>query len=587
MRSDFLIILFLLIAVMAVLLLVSTGQQPLLYTITNEPRETQFHTDIRVISAISVNSSADLLPVMQDLLDISGTIAITIRKNDLETAGQDLARYQKRYQDLNNIILKLDMNQSEVADFSKNSRQQNDILRQFVNSSESLQSLKKLEVQYHEDNDPTSLTTVKLQGKALERKLRTLRSEYETITDIMTGQAESKGLDSQGVRKGKEAIGTFTQEVAADQDVRERQYADSELTSSAISILVEPDIAEYRELIDIFGFISGNRISSRPIWIVIDGNPVAQVKTDDTGQYRTSYEIRNIAGGNHSVSTYWDGTRSESRTINVPMGNTTLSLGYRVVKNQAIVNLSGVLSARQPVQQAPVRVLVNNETWNTTITDESGRYFTSIALPAGTYSLNTVFDNSSFPLNSSMSSGFDITSTGRSISSIVKSREQSPAYRWIILLLIPCFGGVAWWYIRRNRGSWRMNRIPGDRSREASGNDLSKEQKHSDELSLDSLLAEKSGSHTHYTISDAAYLMYGRLLSRLLSDLPVSHIRTVTPRELTSLLSDHPRAEFIMVFVWLYERVRYGGSDTEEEFEELRLAMNDIEQNLAGDRDED
>jgi hypothetical protein len=107
------------------------------------------------------NSSTDLLPLMQELLDYSGTIAVTLRKSDIESASSDLARYTSRYHDLQNLIIRLDMNESEIARFSQDAGQQKDMLSQFVTTSESLQSLEKLEIQYQDEGNPESVTKVR------------------------------------------------------------------------------------------------------------------------------------------------------------------------------------------------------------------------------------------------------------------------------------------------------------------------------------------------------------------------------------------------------------------------------------------
>lgn len=568
---------FTLLVVSAGLLLVSTGGDPILYTPAFEPKETSFHTDIEVMKEITMNSSADLLPVMQDLLDFSGTIAITIRKKDLETAGEDLARYQKRYQDLNNLILKLDMNQSEVAEFTRNAKQQNDILKEFINSSETMQSLQKLEVQYRAGDNTDSLTTVKLQGKALERKLRSLRSEYDEVSDRIAGQASSKGLDNQKVHEGREAIYNFTREVAADQESRDSRYDTSDLTGSAVSLLVEPSVAEYGESFDIFGFISGGNTSFQSVWIVMDGYAVMDVITDDTGLYRTSYELGRISGGDHIITTYCHETWSEPVNVTIPVTNASITLGVRAQKDQPVVNLSGILSARQPVKEAPVRVLVNNETWNSTITDKEGRYFTSLSLPAGTFSVCTIFDNSSFPLNGSVSTGFEISSSGTSITSIVQSGKNSPDYRWISLLFIPLFGLAAWWYVRRNRHLKGME-SPEDRS---SMGDLKGMQSPgyggSGVTAPGSVVISERELSSPVTVSDTAHLLYLEFISRLNPEIHASHPISLTPRELEARFLNHPLEESIRIVIRLYERIRYGGADTREELDGLLDALKDIE----------
>ena len=60
-------------------LLIGNGLQPLLYPAEKSVRETRYHMNIGDLRKQAFNSSTDLLPLMQELLDYSGTIAVTLR----------------------------------------------------------------------------------------------------------------------------------------------------------------------------------------------------------------------------------------------------------------------------------------------------------------------------------------------------------------------------------------------------------------------------------------------------------------------------------------------------------------------------
>ena len=555
-----------LLATGVLILLAIHGLNPQLYTILDEPSGTGYHTDIRVVRESVVNSSFDILPVMQDLLDFSGTIAVTIRKKDLDTAGEELTRYQRRFQDLDNLILKLDMNESEVADFSRNAQPQNDLLRQFVNTSESLESLKRLEVQYRADENPESLTTVRLQGKALESKLRSLRGSYDSVTDSITSRAGRGGLDIRTVLKGREEIANYTREVAADQDARDRRYADTAVGRPAISLLVQPGVVPYGETIDIYGFISGENPSNQPVWIFIDTIPPFLTITGETGEVRDTYTVGKILAGNHTVSAYWEETFSESRNITIPISDTTLTLAARAVKNHPRVNITGLLTARNPVQSAPVIILLNNRSWETVLTDKAGQYEASVEIPQGSFTLYTVFDNSSFPLNSSVSGSFDIVSTGTSISSVQKSRPPGPDLQWVALLLLPGFIGAAWWYLRRSR------QPPGpDPDDAGEGAGFGRGLPVPDPVQVDG-----SPSLPPQTQSEKARLLYQDLVSRISGEIPASRLLVLTPRELIGRLTGHRYESLIRSFVREYERIRYGGEERDDDLEELEVLIREL-----------
>ncbi|PKL59800.1 MAG: hypothetical protein CVV33_05965, partial [Methanomicrobiales archaeon HGW-Methanomicrobiales-4] len=104
----------LLLIVSTLILIFSIGTPPLIYSLDQDIASSVFHTNIDAEKKITINSSTELFPVMQDLLDYSGPIALNIRMKDLESARDDLDAYSRKYRNLNNLVINLEMNESEV-----------------------------------------------------------------------------------------------------------------------------------------------------------------------------------------------------------------------------------------------------------------------------------------------------------------------------------------------------------------------------------------------------------------------------------------------------------------------------------------
>lgn len=592
MRPILLYSIFVILVLVTGAILISTGMTPKIYQIAYDSVSTPFHTNIEVIRVISVNSTTDLLPVMQDLLDFSGTIAFTIRKNDLDTAGSELAEYSKRYQDLKNIILKLDMNESEVADFSRNANLQNYLIRLFVNTSESLQSLKTLEIQYHEDNDPTSLTTVQIQGKALEEKIRSLNTRYSEVTRALSDQGASKGLDTTLVDKGREEINNYTQSVVSDQESRDMYYqtnlqADA-IIGQRISFLVQPDYGKYRDTINIFGYLTGGNITCQKVVILLDTSSFIDLTTDDTGLFGMSYEIENISVGNHSLVAVSGPAQSGTQALMITGSNTTLTLTLTAVKNRAEVNLTGILSAQKFVKNAPVQILVNNETWKMAVTGDTGRYMTNLSLPQGSFLVSAKFDDISFPLNESQSMTYEVVSTGTSITSITRPQATRLQPLWMIPVLLICFLGVSVLYLKRKGTLFQALKVhkdtgvPWNQPLDLSNVVDMPPGLPPFDLSGGSFIGSSGETHPSMN-SEITFMIYTRLVNRLSEDLDFRHIRTLTPREISARIGFHPHADIIQNFIRLYEQIRYGRYEREEDIAAFESSISDVNAVLGSD----
>lgn len=144
-----------LVLVVIFLLLLSTTS-PVIYSLQQDTFPSLFHNNTEALKRQSLNSTDDIMPLMQELAGYSGPIILNVRLSDPEQARRDLELFYKTRGAFSNLIVKLDMTESEMQEYSKSRALQNQILSELVNSSVSLEELKKLEIQYRNADDPTS-----------------------------------------------------------------------------------------------------------------------------------------------------------------------------------------------------------------------------------------------------------------------------------------------------------------------------------------------------------------------------------------------------------------------------------------------
>ncbi len=240
---------YLLLVVSTLILVCSISVPPVFYSLDQDIAKTGFHNNIDAEKRVIINSSTDMLSVMQDILDYSGPIALNIRMQDLESARNDLDQYAKKYRNLNSLVINLEMNDSEVQDFVNNTKLQDDLYRELMNSSYSLDELKRLEFRYRDKKDSIGLTTVAYQGQALKKKIQSIRDRYHTVNENIINQSISYELDPTKTQKAREDIDQFVDEITKDIKEEKPEAVLNLNIAKKISLIISPDHGVYRDLI--------------------------------------------------------------------------------------------------------------------------------------------------------------------------------------------------------------------------------------------------------------------------------------------------------------------------------------------------
>jgi|GEM_PF-1401109 len=589
---------YLLLIVSTLILICSIYVPPVFYSLDQDISKTGFHNNIDAEKRVIINSSTDMLSVMQDILDYSGPIALNIRMQDLESARNDLNQYAQKYRNLNSLVINLEMNDSEVQDFVNNTKLQDDLYRELMNSSYSLDELKRLEFRYRDKKDSVGLTTVAYQGQALKKKIQSIRDRYHTVNENIINQSISYDLDPTKTQKAREDIDQFVDDITKDIKEEKPEAVPNLNIAKKVSLIISPDHGVYQDLIMYSGFASGSGANNATISIWLDNKPYFSTTTNEIGEYRQKLEISRVQAGNHNVSAHWGSVISDEMNLTVTSVNSSLTLNITGELFQPVVHVSGLLMTNRSVQSAPIQFIVNNQTWNVTISEKTGKYNINQTLPEGKYIIHTLFEDRSFPINASVSPTYEVISSGTGIISIrllgnsINYEDDSTELLLKIsigIIVLLSLGALYWHLRRKSQVRTQIKKIP------------SPDQKDSviflDNIDVqellttipDEIITQKEELLSGYTerlkisgLSEAARYVYIYFIEKIAGDLqtPPPPL-TLTPREVIHKIRRYHYSGIFTMFVSQYERIRYAGKKDEKEQTAFEDLMKETDSNLS------
>lgn len=568
------------------------GSDPTLYSLEIDKPESHYHLNIQALKRAEINSSVDLSPIMQDLLDYSGPVALNIRMQDLDAASSDLNQYYKRYGNLDRLVINLEMSESEINEFQENTKLQDQLFQELMNTSDSLQTLKRLEFRYRDQNDTTSLKTIAYQGESLKKKIQTIREKYNRVNTELINQGKKFDLNTTKVETARKDINQFVNEVTNEQEDRKKQTPINSLPVDSISLLVMPESGIYRDQIKYSGFISGSNTSFKNISIFIDGNPYFDLSSDDIGQYSFYKEIEDVIPGTHTLIARWNNITSEPQNLTAIPVNTTLNLSINAFSDKPKIMLSGSLVTDKNVRYAPVHAILNNNSWNQTITNQDGQYKMDITLPEGKYLIYTQFNATNYPLFENQSQKYEVISSGSRIESIRQIDDEN-LYIRINLIIIIIIGisilAISYYFSRfyfkkknltsalNTTSSRGYNKLLSDRY-----NSLIHE------LSGDrELLAQFQLTERELGLSEAVREIYLTILNRIVQETHISRSHSFTIREITQKISSKSYGRPFRYFACVYEKIRYGGSQQEDDRITFENRLDDLDQAMKSENHEE
>ena len=513
-------------AVLLTLLLAGEAVDPVLYAAENI--STAAHADPSTIEKRSPGDAASVIPLMDELLGHTGTLALTIKIKDYESAQRDLARYSELTSQFDRLVVTLDLSETDIAEFQKNNRQNREAIAALLNDSQRLDELQSLEI---EVLDGDQRMAVVYEGEALRQKMRETYTAYAKREPETTRIATHYGANATPYQESVEVLA----EVAGAAEEWQVEWQDGNGTSaggsggvaprSPLNITVTPREGRYGENLTIGGrYVDG--VPGTPLTIYVDSRIAGNTTLDENAAYAYPYRIGRILAGPHLVYATAGAIFSEVATFDVLPAETNISLAIAEV-NRTAVACTGNLTTEdgRAVLNAPVLLRLDGETLISTQTDGNGTYARTLILTGGEHTVRAEFNAAGYPLNSSKSGVVTIQVRGEGLSPFP-----------FIAAIAAALG--AGWYIRR-RGLPPEPPVPEEPDIEPPP-----------EIAETGPSVEIEGLPPR----DAATILFRALRERL--GIPA----TKTPRECARLAPDH------VVFFERYERIRYAGeTPTDEE----------------------
>jgi hypothetical protein len=513
-------------AVLVLLLLGAEAASPVLYTAANT--STAAHADPATVQKKSPGNADALVPLMDDLLGETGTLALTIKLKDYESAERDLTRYSELSRQFDRLVVTLDVSGTDIGEFQQNNRKNQDALTTLLNDTRRFEDLKRLEIEVQ--GDEGERMAIAYEGEALRQKMREGFASYAKREAETSRIAEYYGANTTSYQASVE---DFAEVADAADDWRKG----GSTPKSPLGIAITPPEGRYGETLLIAGRYAGGTPGT-PIEVYVDSRSTATVALGDDGTYGYLYRVGRTPAGPHLAYVVAGAIFSEVATFTVLTGDTAITLAAAEV-NATAVGCTGNLTtaAGLPVAGAPVLLRVDDSTLVAAQTDANGTYQTEIVLPAGEHTLQAEFHAAGYPLNASESPLETVTVRGEGLS----------ALPFVVALAAAAGTG---WYLRRRR--------PGERP--------AIEQK---EVAQPEIVeAPARISIAGLSLREAATVLFRALRARL--GLP----DTRTPRDCARIAPGHAG------FFERYERIRYAGdTPTDEEIRRME------EEALGGDRD--
>jgi hypothetical protein len=512
-----------------------------------------YHKNPLVLKQVSRESSSELLLLMQEQLEGTGTIVLNVRFRNFDEAVREFEEYSAYVKNIDRIVVNLDMTESEIGEFRKEAQKNLESLTALINDTERFDAIQELIVQYQDEDDPESLTAVIFEGEVLRRKIRENYFAYENRSEPHAEKAEEFELNASSYRESVDQFRLLAEEIDAIQVERSAAAPPVMVPESYdLDIYVTPAIARYGDRVTIGGQLDGPDPARRIIAVYMDNQRSFETSTNEGGTYSYSFIVRTLPEGVHLMHATMETWHSDVASFRVADSPTTIALDANISPEGDVLVNSTLLAGTIPVIGAPVRIYADDELMATLKTGSDGVSRGSLTILPGRHQVQAVFSAPpEFPLDDSVSEVVLVVVPGT-------SDILLPA-----LVVGSCvFGSFlgALYYLRRQHRIIQPDMImAAEDAREkelvetgipgagtATASDLEKRYR---------LLVSEGRQR------EAAAILYKAMnahIARLLIKPPP---RSFTAREVALSLKDLPAGESVRLFVNHYEPVRYGGRE--------------------------
>ncbi len=263
-----------------------------------------------------------------------------------------------------------------------------------------LDEINALKQQYSIEGNAAGLYQLAAETTLINNELALTAQNYAGSAEIMMQISAAYGLDPTQLQA---SIPMLNQVITAATSGKLTVTTD---TSGSITISVDPSIARYGDSLTIPGIARGTQGSLDIYW---DTTLWGTASVDTAGGYAKKLSVGQISEGIHAVTVQSEGITSKPVYITIlskPSVVTILKNEQENGESNRLLTLYGSLRTEDdiPVVGAPVTVYSEDHiTIGTGITNTKGIWNVSAELIDGGYAFYAVFDDTSFPLDESMS----------------------------------------------------------------------------------------------------------------------------------------------------------------------------------------
>jgi hypothetical protein len=554
--------------------LAAFGTNPLLYGVEKDPSVSFFHKNPEVLRQLAINSTTDMAPLMQDIIDTQEPVVADITIRDMEALRRDLNTYGLHISTLRSLVVTIDMNDGEIRNFLNSSGDQKMILGDLMNLTVKYDTLKAVGERNSEDRDVQ--LSIQSQRTALKETISALNSRYSGQHDSIMNTSTKLGLDTRAYEKTWNDI----QKLVADMDVPEAEAGPVTRDESRITFLVEPLEASYRNSVQVFGVVTPAG-EAREVTILLDNSRIMTVPADLKGNYFAGYTVEHIRAGEHTLVARTGNLASGVQVLTI----TTVASATMLTAESGLVNgtetgalCTGSVTADYPVRNAPVMILYDGQGRVDTTTRDDGTFEAFLPLEPGYHKVRAQFSDGTYPISPSRSAEVTIEVLPvRPTLDLPKTSSWNPFLTLCLAVLVLLSGGcAAFWYFRRSRRVTFLR--PGSSEEQAEAVRIRKdleeifkeslqelpddgsEPEKGPDITINTLLEQYDACYRQNGLSEAARQGYLAVAGTIAARLRLQSYRSLTPREMSRICRAENYGATFDHLVGIYERIRYAGS---------------------------
>ncbi len=409
---------------------------PSLYT--PDAKSSTFYHQNPASSQYSYKRSDDIQSMMQELLDTQLSIVLSIKIRNFKDAKREFSTYYDKSLYFNEVVFRLDLNESLIGDFRSENRENLDDIGRIINDCEQLDEINRLKIQYSAEKKPALFYSVSSNGAEIQNALIKTTTQFRDRGVNIIEISRQLNLDATRFQK----VDGILKEIVDEEEKKQEEWElkPPETGLSSISLSVSPVSGRYGDTLQVTG---GSAYFHRPeVTLVLDGNTWETLQPDTRGVFSTPLKIETIRAGRHAIFATDGIIYSDLVTFSVIPAQPVLTLEVYPVNQRSQIFCSGEMNAEGiPVTDAPVRILVDDFEALSVNTNETGFYEASLNPSQGNHTIKAIFDDAAFPLNRS-ETGVQIIEIEPSFSTLLLIFLGAGVVILAILGLIRHMGGM-------------------------------------------------------------------------------------------------------------------------------------------------